>query len=113
MNTEDLRSKLVAQAEAVIEGILAKKKPVEQMTLRDIVALAQESGQQLEEAVLKTLSNEQADETSPAVGCAKCGAPMHYKGKRRRDVVTAAGEQRLEREYYYCARCKVGRFPPR
>jgi hypothetical protein len=101
MSTDELKAKLMTQAEAVIDEILAKKKPVEQMSLRDIVALALESGQQLEEAVLKTLSNEQPDTASSAVVCAQCGGRLHAKGKRGRDVVTAAGELRFEREYYY------------
>jgi hypothetical protein len=113
MSTEELKAKLMGQAEAIIDGILAKKKPTEQMTLEDIVALALESGQQVEAVVLKALSNGQADEGSGPLVCAECGGRLHYKGKRGRDVVTAAGELRLERAYYYCTKCKVGRFPPR
>jgi hypothetical protein len=37
---------------------------------------------------------------------------MKTKGKRRRRIVTEAGEIELERLYYHCAACGQGFFPP-
>jgi hypothetical protein len=37
---------------------------------------------------------------------------MKNKGKRRRRIVTEAGEIELKRTYYHCAACGVGLFPP-
>ena len=112
MNKEQLKWKLLAEAEAAIENILANKGLDEQMTLREIVALAHESGQKMEGAVLEVLTKEQTKGPVEEVVCEQCGRRMHHKGKRKREVVTSAGETRIEREYYYCAHCKVGRFPP-
>jgi len=112
MSTAALRARLLAEAEATIDGLLAKAGSVEQMTLEEMVELALESGQQVEAAVVAALSQEQADGRGQTMVCEQCGSRMHYKGKRLRAVVTSAGETRLERDYYYCARCKVGRFPP-
>ena len=80
--------------------------------MREIVELALESGQEVEGVVLKGLSNEQSEGPTGEVLCEQCGRRMHHKGKRWRDVVTSAGETRIERDYYYCADCKAGRFPP-
>lgn len=110
MKREELRAKLLAKAEAAIDEILAKQGPTEQMTMRDIETLALDSGRRIEEAMVEVLTHEH--ESKLEMVCEVCGGRMHYKGKRLRDVVTAAGETRFERAYYYCARCKVGRFPP-
>ena len=111
MNREDLKAKLLGEAEAAIEKMLTSKGYDEQMTLREIVALAHDSGRHMEAAVVEALSKEQTKERRAEVVCEACGRRMHYKGKRLRDVVTSAGETRIERDYYYCGPCKVGRFP--
>ena len=110
MKREELRAKLLAKAEAAIDEVLAKQGPTEQMTLGDMERVALDSGQRIEEAIVEVLT--QAHEPKLALVCEVCGRRMHYKGRRMRDMVIAAGEIRFERAYYYCARCKVGRFPP-
>src|SRR5579859_4966708 len=112
MNKAELKAKLLAEAEAAIEKVLGNKGAQETLTLREIVALAHESGQRMEGAVLEALTQEQAKGPGEEVVCERCGKRMQHKGKRQRDIVTSAGETRIEREYYYCAHCKVGRFPP-
>jgi len=44
--------------------------------------------------------------------CETCGKPMEGKGKQPQVIETRVGTLRLEREYYYCAHCKAGIFPP-
>jgi len=112
MNQEEVRTKLLAEATAAIDRML-EKAAGKRLKMREIVALALESGQQIETAIGGTLGqgSEAPEPTAPL--CEQCGGVMHHKGRRRRDIVTEAGETRLERTYYYCAACKVGRFPPR
>jgi hypothetical protein len=38
---------------------------------------------------------------------------MENKGLKRKEVESMVGEIELEREYYYCVKCKQGHFPPR
>lgn len=111
MSTEELKAKLLAEAETVIDGMLSKQQSVAQMNLREIVALAQESGRQVATAVVSALSQAGSNEKQ-VVSCEQCGQVMACKGKRSRDIVTSAGALRLERDYYYCACCKAGYFPP-
>ena len=110
MQREELRAKRLAKAEAAIDEVLAKQGATDPMSLRDIERLALDSGQRMEEAMVEVLTHEY--EPKLDMVCEGCGRRMHYKGNRLRDVVTAAGETRFERAYYYCAHCKVGRFPP-
>lgn len=113
MIPEELKAQLMAQAEAMIDKMLARKPKVEDITLSDIEQLAIGGGQDFREAVLKSLAGESSQsEREAAVRCPKCGQTMHYKGKRGREVVTEAGELHVERDYYYCPHCRRGVFPP-
>jgi hypothetical protein len=113
VNREELKAHLMAQAETAIDEMLARKPEAEDITLRDIEQLAVGSGKAFREAVLSSLvQDSQGEQSVEGLVCAHCGQPMHYKGKRARMVVTEAGEVRVERDYYYCAACKHGVFPP-
>lgn len=120
MTPEGLKAQLMAEAEATIDKILAKRSPANKITMREISQLAIESGQRLQNAVLQTLAQASASETGERgeAGqgkpvCQRYGKPMSYKGKRTRQVVSEGGETAVERDYYYCSRCTVGVFPPR
>jgi hypothetical protein len=113
MTPEELKTHLLAEAEKAIETLIARKPKSEDITLSEIEQLAVQGGTHFREAVLASLVGE-----STSVGeakertCPSCGQVMHYKGKRAKDVVTEAGEVRLERDYYYCPHCRSGIFPP-
>jgi len=103
----------VAQAEAVIDELLARKPKAEDITLSEIERLAIGGGQDFREAVLKRLTEESCQsETRETMRCPECSQVMHYKGKRGKAVVTEAGEIHVERDYYYCPHCQRGLFPP-
>jgi hypothetical protein len=113
VNQDELKARLMAEAEATIDKILANKPVGEDITLSEIEQLAMSGGKAFREAVLGNLVEEgQAGRAKEAVNCPQCGASMHYKGKRTKPLVTEAGEVRVERDYYYCAACKQGVFPP-
>lgn len=40
-----------------------------------------------------------------------CGQTPQYKGKQKRTVQTWVGVVTLERSYFYCKRCRTGRYP--
>jgi hypothetical protein len=110
---EELKAHLMARAEETVDDLLARKPKAEDITLSEIEQLALKGGKAFREAVLASLVGESAREEERAgVPCPECGQAMHYKGKRGKDVVTEAGEVRVERDYYYCAHCQRGLFPP-
>jgi hypothetical protein len=113
VNRDELKARLMAEAEAAIDEMLAHKPEAEDITLSDIERLAIGSGKEFRAAVLACLvQDSQAEQAVAGWPCPQCGQAMHYKGKRAKMIVTEAGEVCVERDYYYCAACKHGVFPP-
>ncbi len=44
--------------------------------------------------------------------CPECGGVMHYKGKKKREVLHPEGQTALQRGYHHCDQCGHGVFPP-
>jgi len=110
---EDLQTKLEAQARAVIAELLAHKKPANEITLTEIEQAVRRAGQAFQQALTAELVQASAGQVELTVPvCQQCGQPMKAKGQRRRRVVAETGEVQLAREYYYCAACRSGLFPP-
>ena len=51
----------------------------------------------------------EVEETSK---CPECGEEMENKGMKDNQVETQIGNLKIERDYYYCPKCKQGIFPP-
>ena len=108
----ELKARLLAVAEAAIAQALAERKPAATATLADIERAARNAGQKIEQALATALAEEGAGELAARPNCPQCQGKMKYKGKRRRRIVTEAGEVEVERAYYHCAACGQGIFPP-
>ena len=110
MTPEELKAKLVAEAEAIINEIVGQAEGTQPRTLNEIEQAALKAGQEMKARVLAGLvantPRASADES-----CAGCGGKLKYKGKRAKWVLTQAGEVQVERDYYYCEQCKTGFFP--
>jgi len=52
-------------------------------------------------------------EVAEGVLCERCGRPMMYKGRLKREVEHLETGIELKRGYYYCPECKGRFFPPR
>ncbi len=107
----ELEKQLKQEADGVIKQILANKKPAGQNSLKDLERIAVRAGQGFEERVMQYLAQAES-EAAPEPVCEECGRRMRSRGKRRRDVVTQAGEVRVARGYYVCPRCGKKAFPP-
>ena len=109
----DLKTRLMAAAEAAVDELMAEKKAPETATLADIEQVVLHAGQALEEAMTTELLQESGQALSASwPTCPTCGQRLLAKGKRRRRVVTETGEAEVLREYYYCRHCQTGIFPP-
>ena len=108
--TAGLKAQLMAQAEAVIDELLAARKG--HNSLSEIENLVAGSGQVIQQQMTQTLLAVESRPNGPGPACAGCGREMHYKGQKRRHIVSSTGEVVLERAYYYCKTCKRGCFPP-
>lgn len=113
LTDDELRARMVAEAEAAIDRLLAKRKPAETITLREIeelvLAAREEVGEQWAQELVVDSAGRQL---VPGPACPGCGQEMRYKGKKGKRLVTEVGEVRVERDYFHCPTCKVGLFPP-
>jgi len=109
---DDLKTRLMAEAEAAIDRMLAKRKPQADLTLTEIEDLALAMRQEVGERTTQLLAEVSGEAIGPGPQCPMCGEEMHSKGRKRRRVVTRSGEIDVERTYYYCERCKQGFFSP-
>jgi NADH pyrophosphatase NudC (nudix superfamily) len=108
----ELEARLRAATEAAIAKVLAERQLPAAATLADIERVARSAGQEIEQAIASALAQESAAELAAWPHCPQCGQKLKHKGKRRRRIVSEAGEIEVERVYYHCAACGVGFFPP-
>lgn len=108
----NLEAQLRAAAEAAIARALAGRQAPAEASLADIERVARRAGQDIEQAIAQALAQASAAELPAWPKCPACGRKMKHKGKRRRRIVTEAGEIEVERAYYHCATCGQGVFPP-
>lgn len=107
---DDLKARLLAQAEAAIDQMLSDERLSEAMTMSAIEALVGETEADFRQRALEAIV---AIQQENAKTCPRCGSSLRNKGKRKKRVVTLRGESELERTYYHCETCQQGYFPPR
>jgi uncharacterized protein with PIN domain len=114
MTGDELRARLLAEAERIINETLEEKPAASQIRLDEIERLALRTGQEVQASVLKALAEEGSEaQRRGEQRCEQCGSRMQRRGLHTRQVVTEAGEMRLERAYYVCPGCGARLFPPR
>jgi uncharacterized protein with PIN domain len=110
MTPEELKARLLAEAEAIIEEIVGQDEASQPRTLNEIEQAALKAGQQVKASVLAGLVGN-VPHVPAGDTCPQCGGKLKAKGKRPKWVLTQAGEVQVERDYYYCEQCKTGFFP--
>lgn len=109
---DELKKRLMAQAEAAIDQMLSRRKPVDEITLTEIEQLARVAGERVMHDLTDELVKTSEDQQDPTLCCPDCGKHLHYKGKKDKPIVTETGETSIRRAYYYCPQCRKGIFPP-
>jgi hypothetical protein len=85
MTDEELRVRLLAEAEKAINDMWAEKPVDNKMTLSDIERLVGRMGQQVQANVLKELGQASREAHSvEAPVCERCGSRMQRRGTRPR-----------------------------
>lgn len=107
-----LKARMMEEAEALIDQMLADKQPADKIMLKEIEQAAIEVGQGMQAAVAKELVRDSQAGSSEVPACPGCGRKMRLKGYRKRQVESEAGLVELKRAHYYCASCRRGVFPP-
>lgn len=106
---DDLKAKLLAQAEAAIDKMLSDERLNNHMTLSDIEAVVGMSEADFSQRTLEEIIAMQQESVKR---CPLCESQLRNKGKRKKQVVTLRGESEIERTYYQCETCQRGYFPP-
>src|SRR5258707_15413526 len=101
MTEEELRARLLAEAEKAINDRLADKPGASQMRLADIKRRVLRTGQEVQARLLKELAQASQEAQSAEVPvCEGCGRRMQRSGIRPRQVINEEAEMRLERARY-------------
>jgi uncharacterized protein with PIN domain len=74
-----------------------------------VLELRKQLGEELARGIVSRQEKRQPAEKQI---CEGCGEQMENKGLKRKGVESMVGAIELEREYYYCVKCKQGHFPP-
>jgi len=93
----------------VKEALSRGNKP---LTLSAIEEIALGMRAKIGEEVTQALVDQQGRVEVPGPSCPGCGQEMHYKGLKKRRIMTRSGEVEWKRPYYYGAACRRGFFPP-
>jgi hypothetical protein len=108
---QDIEEQLQARIKGLVEEALAsgKNQPLSLSEIEDIaLAVRAKVGQEVAQALVE----QQGTVSVPGPTCEQCGREMHYKGLKKRRIVSRSGEVDWERPYYYCETCRRGFFPP-
>ncbi len=113
MTRDEVKARLLAEAEKASDELLAAKSPAGTTSLDEIERLALKGGAQFEASVLNAFGREElaVDEKVEQI-CEQCGSRMQRRGTHSRQVMTEAGATSLERTYYVCPGCGASVFPP-
>lgn len=109
----EIKGKLMREAEAVIDELMAWEEEVDGPDLgqieEEVLKLRQRLSEKMAEAVIE---QQESVRQVPGPSCQNCGEEMRYKGNHSKVVTSWVGELKLKRGYYYCQRCRRGFFPP-
>ena len=108
---DGLKKRLQKRANEAIEHLLEQKAGRQDLSMSEMEDLVGEFEVEVRQAMMQELVAE-GQQTTPGV-CESCGGKLRYKGKKPKQVVTLRGEVKVERDYYQCATCGTGYFPPR
>ncbi|MEP7359637.1 MAG: hypothetical protein ABI847_20460 [Anaerolineales bacterium] len=110
---DDLKAKLMTQAEALIDELVDWTADTPAPTLTQIEDVVLKLRKRMsEQMALAVIDGQDAVRPVPGPACPTCGGEMHYKDRKANTVESRVGALPLERGYYYCEPCKQGLFPP-
>lgn len=111
---DQLKAELLSEAEEIIDELLEWHGGTEGPTLTEIedvvLKLRKRFGRRMAKVVV---GDQEAVRPVPGPLCPTCEQEMHYKDMKMVTVEGRTGENRIERAYYHCNRCRSGLFPPR
>ena len=110
---KQLKANFLKEAEKIFDELMAWDDAIGEPNMREIEMKVLELRKRLGEGLVTGIVARQ-EKRQPAEKqiCDRCGEQMENKGLKRKETESMVGEIELEREYYYCVKCKRGYFPP-
>src|SRR5450755_3602858 len=93
---EEVEGALRARINGLVDETMAKAGD-KALTLREIEDIALKVRARIGEEITQALVSQQAPVEVPGPVCEECGQEMHYKGQKKRQVVSRSGEVTWER----------------
>jgi len=110
---KEVKANFLKEAEQIFDELMAWDDAIGAPNMREIemkiLGLRKRLGEDLVKGVVARQEKRQPAEKQT---CDQCGEHMENKGLKRKGIESMVGEIELEREYYYCVKCKQGHFPP-
>jgi len=111
---EQIKARLMKQAEAVIDELLDWSDSAPKPNLTQIEAIVRQLRKRFsEQMALEVIHAQEAKQPVPGPQCPICQQEMRYKGQKGVTLESWVGDLSIERGYYHCPNCQVGLFPPR
>jgi len=109
---EALKEKLMNSLEEQVEAYLDWYDNTEDLKFRDVEKRVLETRREMGARLAETIVTEEATTIEAGMRCPICGGKLRRKGRKAKMVISLVGEVKVERDYYYCAHCQRGFFPP-
>jgi len=110
---KQLKANFLKDAEQIFDELMAWDDVIVEPNMREIEMKVLEMRKRLGEDLAKgIIARQEKRQPAEVQICDQCGEQMENKGLKRKGTESMVGEIELEREYYYCAKCKQGYFPP-
>ena len=110
---EELKAEYLAEAGELFDELMDWDDENERPNLTQIEDIVLELRKRFGERITeKLLLRQEQRQPAERVYCEVCGDEMKPKGLKGNQVETRVGNLKIEREHYYCPRCKRGIFPP-
>jgi uncharacterized protein with PIN domain len=112
-NKEQLKAEFMAEAGELFDEMMEWEERTEKPNLTQIEEIVLELRKRFGERMAqKVLMRQEERQPAERVCCPECGEEMENKGMKDNQVETQIGNLKMERDYYYCPKCKQGIFPP-
>jgi len=110
---KEVKANFLREAEKIFDELMAWDDAIGEPNMREIEMKVLETRKRLGESLVTGIVARQ-EKRQPAEKqiCDQCGEQMENKGLKRKGTESRVGEIEIEREYYYCVKCKRGYFPP-
>lgn len=110
---KQLKANFLKEAEKIFDELMAWDDAIDEPNMREIEMKVLELRKRLgEDLVKRVIARQEKRQPAEKQNCDQCGEQMENKGLKRKGIESMVGEIELEREYYYCVKCKRGDFPP-